>query len=131
MADWIDYCKENHLTITGAFDPVSEHGIGLAETFKGNAYKCTRWALDNQNLFVRAWLDGYEVEKEKQYLVKMKDLETGFNFLNRHKTENYWLFSSKDETLVYQACHTRKELEEAGFGWTFDCEYFEIEEVKG
>ena len=26
--------------------------------------------------------------------------------------------------------HTRKELEEAGFGWVFDCEGIEIEEVK-
>lgn len=69
VAEWINYCKENHLTITGAFDPVSEHGIGIAETFKGNVYKCTRWALDNQNLFARAWLDGYDVEREKQYVV--------------------------------------------------------------
>ena len=73
VAEWINYCKENHLTITGAFDPVSEHGIGIAGTFKGNIYKCTRWALDNQNLFARAWLDGYEVEQEKLYTVEIPD----------------------------------------------------------
>lgn len=63
VADWIDYCKENHFTITGAFDPVSEYGIGIAGTFKGSVYKCTRWALDNQNLFARAWLDGYRTDE--------------------------------------------------------------------
>nr|DAK48445.1 MAG TPA: protein of unknown function (DUF4892) [Caudoviricetes sp.] len=26
--------------------------------------------------------------------------------------------------------HTRKELEEAGFGWVFDCEGVEVEEVE-
>ena len=51
---------------------------------------------------------GYTVEEEKRYLVKMRDLETGFNILNRHKTENYWIFSSKDESVTYQVCHTRK-----------------------
>lgn len=73
---------------------------------------------------------GYTVEEEKRYLVKMRDLETGFNLLNRHKTENYWIFSSKDESVTYQVCHTRKELEEDGWGWVFDCPGIDIEEVE-
>lgn len=73
---------------------------------------------------------GYEVEKEKRYRVKMKDVEINFNFLNRHRNENYWIFSSKDEHILYQTHHTRKELEEAGFGWVFNCEGIEIEEVE-
>lgn len=85
---------------------------------------------DNQETFARAWLDGYEVEEEKRYLVKMKGIEINFNFLNRHRNENYWIFSSKDEHTLYQTHHTRKELEEAGFGWVFDCEGIEIEEVE-
>ena len=85
--------------------------------------------MENQETFARAWIDGYTVEKEKRYLVKMKDLETGFNFLNRHKRENYWLFSSKDESITYEVHHTRKELEEAGFGEVFNSPLCEIEEV--
>ena len=73
---------------------------------------------------------GYDVEEEKRYLVKMKDVEINFNFLNRHRNENYWIFSSKDEHILYQTHHTRKELEEAGFGWVFDCPGIEIEEVE-
>lgn len=84
---------------------------------------------DAYNKVARAWLDGYEVEEEKRYLVKMKDVEINFNFLNRHRNENYWIFSSKDEHILYQTHHTRKELEEAGFGWVFDCSGIEIEEV--
>ena len=131
VADWIEYCKENHLTITGAFEPVSEHGIGLAETFKGSAYKCTRWALDNQNLFARAWLDGYEVEKEKRYLVKMKGISSNMCYLNR--VGNKWIIAGIDEHTgmnIYTK-HTKKELEDASFGWVFDCPGIEIEEVKG
>ena len=33
-----------------------------------------RWVVDNQDLFARAWLDGYEIEKEKRYLVKVKGM---------------------------------------------------------
>lgn len=130
VADWIEYCKENHLTITGAFEPVSEHGIGLAETFKGSAYKCTRWALDNQNLFARAWLDGYTVEKEKRYLVKMKGISSNMCYLNR--VGNKWIIAGIDEHTgmnIYTK-HTIKELDKAGFGWVFDCPGVEIEEVE-
>lgn len=73
---------------------------------------------------------GYKVEEEKRYLVKMKGIDTNFNFLNRHRNENYWIFSSKDKNTLYQTHHTRKELEEADFGWVFDCPGIEIEEVK-
>lgn len=108
VADWIDYCKENHFTITGAFDPVSEYGIGIAGTFKGSVYKCTRWALDNQNLFARAWLDGYEVEQEKRYVVTdgnhlyfkecQKDVEIVILADKMPGTMNYVKkFDSKDE----------------------------------
>lgn len=44
--------------------------------------------------------------------------------------ENYWILSSKDENTLYQTHHTRKELEDANFGWVFSCEGIEIEEVE-
>ena len=95
--------------------------------------KTTKWFYlgENKNIFALAWIFGYDVEEEKRDLVKMKDVEINFNFLNRHRNENYWIFSSKDEHILYQTHHTRKELEEAGFGWVFNCEGIEIEEVVG
>ena len=61
----------------------------------------------------------------------MKGIDTNFNFLNRHRNEKYWIFSSKDKNTLYQTHHTRKELEEADFDWVFDCPGIEIEEVEG
>lgn len=71
VAEWIEYCKSNKLTLLGAFDPVSEHGIGLANTFTGEVRKGIDWAKRNQDTFARAWLDGYEIEKEKLYTVEI------------------------------------------------------------
>lgn len=123
VADWIEYCKARKITLA--------HALYHSEEAKNKSVY--RWLFEesgSQEKFARAWLDGYEVEKEKRYLVKMEDIETNFNFLNRHKTENYWIFSSKDESVTYQVYHTRKELEEAGFGWVFDCPGVEVEEVE-
>lgn len=122
VADWIEKCKTNGIALGYAL-----YCSGQASDKK--AYDWIVESLENQETFARAWIDGYTVEKEKRYLVKMKDLETGFNFLNRHKRENYWLFSSKDESVTYEVHHTRKELEEAGFGEVFNSPLCEIEEV--
>lgn len=56
---------------------------------------------------------GYEVEKEKRYLVKAKGLCDNHETLNCEKHSKEWLFSSQEENSAYKTKHTRKELEEA------------------
>lgn len=64
---------------------------------------------------------GYEVEKEKRYLVRIK------------ATKHYF---AKDGTgkmyfsLKYKSYFTKKELEDADFGWVFDRPGVEVEEVE-
>lgn len=89
-----------------------------------------RWVVDNQDTFARAWLDGYEVEAEKRYLVKVKRICGNHETLNCEKHSKKWLFSDREENSLYNTKHTQKELEEAGFGWVFDCEGIEVEEVE-
>ena len=138
VADWISFVKTNGLKFKNTYGfyeeiaPSDDVYRVMYYIFKESIAdkKIRKWVVDNIDTFARAWLDGYEVEEEKRYLVKMKGIEINFNFLNRHRNENYWIFSSKDEHTLYQTHHTRKELEEAGFGWVFDCEGIEIEEVE-
>ena len=85
---------------------------------------------DNMELFARAWLDGYEVEKEPKYIVKMKRMHKDCTVLKKNKDGGYWYLG---DTYPYSSTvnfHTRKELEDAGFGWMFDCPGIEIEEVQ-
>lgn len=92
--------------------------------------RVAEWYWDNSELFARAWLDGYKVEEEKRYLVKAKGVY--FNScLIFEKTNKKWLFSSAYEIDHQRGHHTRKELEEAGFGEVFDSSLFEVEEVEG
>ena len=77
----------------------------------------------NMNLVARAWLDGYEVNKEKKYRVSLKN---GQPLLKAYSGND--LYFSQDIAIErYEV--TRKQLEEAGFGWVFDCPGVEIEEV--
>ena len=110
VADWIETAKKAAYNIRGAID--------LAP--KG---KVKDWLeLKNVNTFAKAWVNGYEVEKEKRYWVKLKAVDQ-------------YLVSAKDEKFLgflqskLRSKFTRKELEAAGFGWVFSCEGIEVEKV--
>ena len=73
---------------------------------------------------------GYEVEEEKRYLVKVKGIVNALSFLSYHKNADIWTVTDKNNSDGHRAHHTRKELEEADFGWVFDCPGIEIKEVE-
>lgn len=87
--------------------------------------RVAEWYWDNPELFARAWLDGYEVDEEKRYEVILcngQSLKT--------------VYRQGEDRLDFEKVYgdierfTRKQLEEAGFAWVFDCEGIEIEEVE-
>lgn len=117
IADFITEQKKHGLTLSYSIDASMSDGVA-------------EWYWDNPELFAKAWLDGYEVEKEKRYLVKMKGMQKDCVALKKNKDGGYWYLS---DTYPYGSTiniHTRKELEDAGFGWIFSCEGIEVEEVE-
>nr|DAI73954.1 MAG TPA: Protein of unknown function (DUF1642) [Caudoviricetes sp.] len=122
VADWIEECKNDNFHLFGAMEGISLSQKKLDYWFRED---------DNMELFARAWLDGYEVEEEKRYYVRFKGMESGdFNYLNFIKFQHAWVLSSIKLDKKFRTEHTKKQLEEAGFGWVFDCEGIEIEEVE-
>ena len=131
VADWIEYCKYHNFTLFGCFDPVKDFERLTGETFEGDARKCIGWCRRASDKIARAWLDGYEVKEEKRYTVKIKTYLG--QFLGRYYLNDEELtpqftrsqLTGKGELPTF----TRQELEETGFGWVFDCEGIEVEEV--
>lgn len=70
---------------------------------------------------------GYEVEKEKRYTVKLKNKVGNEDYLVNTETNGFRFYNG-----IYSnhRAHTRKELEEADFGWVFDCDGVEVKEVE-
>lgn len=73
---------------------------------------------------------GYEVEKEKRYIVKFKNIQKGTKYLKYDRVIGKWYFGLEEYSTERSIYHTRKELEQANFGWVFSCEGIEIEEVE-
>ena len=123
VADWIEKCKTVKafaVSLSFALHPRVWEVNGLSN-------ETIEWLMDaeNQDLFARAWLDGYTVEEEKQYEVILcngQSLKT--------------VYRQGEDRLDFEKVYgdlerfTRKQLEEAGFSWVFDCPGIEIEEVE-
>lgn len=81
ISEWIVYCKENNFNLLGALSPVGDFGEPIANSFKGDAIKCAKWAMANSNIFADAWVNGYKVKKEKYYYVAIPVGEGVYNRL--------------------------------------------------
>ena len=119
IADYLEKVKrEGDYTVVGAVNEAPEGRVGDWLT------------LDRVNIFAQAWVNGYKVEGEPRYTVEIKGIGGYSKYLNRDTKTQKWLFASKTELERFRAHHTRKELEDAGFGWVFSCEGVEVKEVE-
>ena len=118
--------------IEGAREQSPELEDALHYTWGNGSHEFTEWyqKKSNRDLFARAWLDGYEVEEEKRYYVRFKWIEEAYSYLTFIKRFDAWTLADIKLDKKFRSAHTRKELEEAGFGWVFDCPGIEIEEVE-
>lgn len=120
VADYIKYTKDAEWDLQEAMDDVA---------YEDNK-DLRKWFNNNIELFARAWLDGYEIEKEKRYLVKIKG-NVSENILVFGLVTQVYFFSKDNRNNKYrQTTHTRKELERSGFGWVFNCPGVEVKEMK-
>ena len=111
VADWITHSKNIGRSLFGAMS-IFEENFEIK--------KWMQWA-ENQETFALAWIFGCEVEEEKRYLVKIKATK---HYISKDGIGKIFF------SLAYKESFTKKQLEEAGFGWVFDCPGIEIEEVE-
>lgn len=131
VADWIKYCKQTGVNLYNALEMGDLYFYNYANQKDDLKLKEFFETDTNQELFARAWLDGYEVEKEKRYSVKV-DAPFG-QYLGRYYINNDELTPQFKRTKFADheiPTFTQKELKETGFSWVFDCPGIDIEEVK-
>ena len=121
VAEYIEFKKKYDFHVYGAMREIEDH----------YDKRVPEWFYENNiETFVRAWLDGYEVEKEKRYLVKIRGFVECGDYFNYFVEAGHWAFSGPSNHPNVRTYHTRKELEEAGFGEVFHSPMFEVEEVE-
>lgn len=138
VADWIRKCKTFKsfaVSLSFALQPSVWEANGLSD-------ESIEWLAnaENQEIFARAWLDGYIVEEEKKYKITLLNRNDGDLYLinqNADLADKYGHFSPvvllfTKGTNFSEKCYklTKKEVVSYGFGWVFDCPGIKIEEVE-
>lgn len=120
VADWIERRrKRGEYSLLDAM-----HLTAQSEDFR-------KWIMSSkhQEVFARAWLDGYRIEEEVKYTVKIKGnlgQYLGRYYLNNEELTPQFIRTQQNDPSYF----TKAELEQTGFGWVFDCEGIEVEEVE-
>lgn len=121
VAEYIDFKKTYDFHVYGAMRTIEDYEDKRVPNwfYEGNIEK-----------FCLAWILGYEVEKEKRYYIRLKNVDENYNYLNYIKHLNAWVLAEIKTDKKFRTTHTRKELEEACFGEVFNSPLFEVEEVE-
>ena len=111
VAEWIEELKKSHSNLAWVWQVYP------------NEPKVKNWLESNTEKFMRAWLDGYEVEQEKLYTVEVPDPNSSwkYTFLTKkdyrgaiiHKTDNDCWKKDKSTQL------TESEIKQ-DFEWAWD-----------
>ena len=117
VADFIEGRKES-LKLYGAFHEIDEsYGTGT------ELYDWLFASVDSQELFARAWLDGYTVEKEKKYILKHIDLSEQYKYYSLYlahgkntelQHEKYW--KDADMSKIKQCHFNQSEIDKLNIG---------------
>lgn len=84
----------------------------------------------NMDVIALAWLDGYEIEQEKRYAIRFKNIRKETNYLKYDRVVKNWYLGDEEFSKERKTYHTKKELESSGFDWVFNCPGIEVKEVK-
>lgn len=127
VADWYEEKRDGFVYDYELFHYFSHWDDQEKDDFK-------KWIEDIEDepikILVNMHQFGYEVDKETRYTVRIKGIDGYSKYLNRDTNTQKWLFASKTELERFRAHHTRKELEDANFGWVFSCPGVEVKEVE-
>lgn len=127
VADWYEEYKDEFEI--NLFQCIGE----VVESYdKDSSSKFEDWLMSEDaevlKILVNMHQFGYEVDKEARYTVRVKGIGGNNSYLNQEDGEDF-LFADSEEFGDFRAKFTRKELEDAGFGWVFSCPGVEVKEV--
>ncbi|HAC4234816.1 TPA_asm: DUF1642 domain-containing protein [Listeria monocytogenes] len=120
-ADWIKHCKQREYDLACLL----EYGnAGIPDEM----YEWLISSADNQELLARAWLDGYEVEKEPLYYVQLIQGISGY--LNV-RNDGMQFLNSRGQIAELKTRFTEKEIKAMDKGEAYWLLKEPVEEVEG
>ena len=122
VAEWIDELKKSHSNLAWVWQVYP------------NEPKVKNWLESNTEKFMRAWLDGYEVEQEKLYTVEIPDPYGAYKirYLFRNRVGNILIGGSDNmDMLLNKKTHLTESEIKQDFEWAWDAGFAKPVESRG
>lgn len=123
VAECIEYAQASDWDLEDVFQSIAN---------KPDTSEISEWfyTQGNMDVIALAWLDGYEIEQEKRYAIRFKNIRKETNYLKYDRVVKNWYLGAEEFSKERKTYHTKKELESSGFDWVFNCPGIEVKEVK-
>ncbi|HEM3635866.1 TPA: DUF1642 domain-containing protein [Streptococcus suis] len=122
VAEWIEECKNKNCNLYFAMSPNKiPKAVNEWLTYDGN-----------DDIFARAWLDGYEVEQERLYTVEIPDPNSYSDYRYLSRNDNGICLDASNDTKWKQKKRnqfTESEIKQ-DFEWAWDAGFAKPVEVK-
>ena len=116
VADWIEWCKKNKITLLGA-------DTAICNNKNIRSLDASGWSMKNQETFVKAWIYGYEVKEEKLYTVEIPIANSplGYHYVLRKTTSGEIIIDSffTNNWVNHDYCHLTEEEIKKDHGWAW------------
>lgn len=121
VADWIEWCKRNKVSLLGGFSAIDELGTAICNDKKVKSLDASKWATQNQETFAKAWLFGYEVEKEKLYTVELPNPNGGTHLVLCKDCDGKLFFDVffSEEWKIFGKCKLTEAEIKQDFDWAW------------
>ena len=105
VANWISCVRGRNKTLHFALENAPEEvNLWFCEDEK-----------NRQNIFADAWVNGYHIEKEKRYIVAVKNIDKNCKYLKWNVLQKYWYIGNDNNTLDLRSHITQwKSCKKAG-----------------
>ena len=116
VADWIEWCKKNKITLLGA-------DTAICNNKNIRSLDASGWAMKNQETFGKAWIYGYEVKEEKLYTVEIPIANSplGYHYVLRKTISGEIIIDSffTNNWENYDYCQLTEEEIKKDHGWAW------------
>ncbi|EEO0663523.1 DUF1642 domain-containing protein [Listeria monocytogenes] len=129
VADAIGTFKEKEYDLAVAIDYETYTDECVKELSLDKTMCGWLWETSNQELFARAWMDGYEVEQEPLYYIKV--IDSDFGYINLNLQTGWYTTSTNGESGGFKTKFTEQEIKELDERyWQFKVPVEEVEETE-
>lgn len=108
VAECIEYAQASDWDLEDVF-------LNIANKLDTSEISEWFYTQGNMDVIALAWLDGYEIEQEKRYAIRFKNIRKETNYLKYDRVVKNWYLGAEEFSKERKTYHTKKRIRKFRF----------------